>query len=477
MAILVIFLINSGLNFLLGLILAKVLGPDQFGRYAVAMSVAVLVNGVVFDWVRLSAARFYSDTVREQQPKIRATLDLLVSGASFGTFAVLLALIFAGVDLRIPPLLAGAAAATGVAMALFDFAMTLTRARFLNRTYTIAVIIKNGAAFTLMIGMAIQTGDPVIVLCASAVSSALALIVIRRVLRDDGADVRNGEWGIVKQFARYGVPLMLANMFYLLMTFVSRAMIVDSFGYAEAGQFALAADLGQRVFSTLGSAVDILLFQLAVRADEKHGSEQARAQVDANFSKVLMLLAPLAAGYWMVLPAFEATLVPQAFQGPFAAYSQILTPALFMFGLVLYGFNSTFQIARRTYPVVVAAAGAMIVNIMTAYCLAPYLGPIAFAWAQLAGYAMALVLIIGLAARFAPIRVNWRDVSLILLATAVMVGVLWPMRSMPPGAALLLGMMATGFAVYSAIVVISDTAGIRAFASALITRRRLQSQN
>ncbi len=73
----------------------------------------------------------------------------------------------AGVDLRIPPLLAGAAAATGVAMALFDFAMTLTRARFLNRTYTIAVVIKNVAAFALMIGMAIQTGDPVIVLCAT----------------------------------------------------------------------------------------------------------------------------------------------------------------------------------------------------------------------------------------------------------------------------------------------------------------------
>ncbi len=84
--------------------------------------------------------------------------------------------------------------------------------------------------------------------------------MIRRVLRDDGATVRHGEWGIIKQFVRYGVPLMLANMFYLLMTFVSRAMIVDAFGYAQAGQFALAADMGQRVFSTLGSAVDILLF-------------------------------------------------------------------------------------------------------------------------------------------------------------------------------------------------------------------------
>ena len=72
MTILAIFLLNSGLNFLLGLLLAKVLGPDNFGRYAVAMSIAVLVNSIVFDWVRLSAARFYSEKIRTEQPKVRA---------------------------------------------------------------------------------------------------------------------------------------------------------------------------------------------------------------------------------------------------------------------------------------------------------------------------------------------------------------------------------------------------------------------
>ena len=384
-------------------------------------------------------------------------------------------LVFLGVDLRIPPLLAGAAAAAGVTMALFDFSMTLTRARFLDKSYSIAVIVKNIAAFILMISMAVYTSDVIAVLCASALSSGLALFLIRHVLRDEGAEPSKGDWTLIKKFARYGMPLMLANMFYQFMTFVSRALIVDSYGYAEAGQFALAADMGQRVFSTLGSAIDILLFQLAVRADEKDGIEKGRQQVSDNFSKVLALLVPLAAGYWMILPAFEATLVPQAFRGHFANYSAILAFALFFFGLILYGLNPTFQIARRTWPVVLAAAGAMLVNIAVSLWLSPRIGPLAFAWAQLAGYAAGALLIAIAAILYAPIRVNMRDVMLIALATAAMVAVLWPMRALTPGAGVLVAMIGAGVCVYGAILFATDAASLRTLLADVLARRKMRT--
>ena len=472
MIILAIFLINSGLNFLLGLLLAKVLGPDNFGRYAVAMAIAVLVNSIIFDWVRLSAARFYSEKIRTEQPQVRASLDLLVAIATFSTFGILGVLVIFGVDLRIPPLLAGAAAAAGVTMALFDFAMTLTRARFLDKVYSRAVIVKNIAAFVLMIGMAIYTESPVAVLCASVVSSALAIFLIRHVLREDGVSARQGQWPLVKKFAIYGMPLMLANMFYQLMSFISRALIVDDYGYGEAGQFALASDMGQRIFSTLGSALDILLFQLAVRADEIHGEQEGRKQVSENFSKVLALLAPLAAGYWLILPSFEATLVPQAFRGHFASYSEILAPALFCFGLILYGLNPTFQIARRTLPVVIAAVGAMAVNVIMSLWLSPRIGPLAFAWAQLAGYFCGAMLIAIAAVIYAPIRMNMRDIVLVLFATAVMALVLWPLRMISPGPEMLGLMVAAGAAIYGLLIFATDAAGLRSLALKTWAARR-----
>src|SRR3954465_12579201 len=72
MTLVLAFVINAGLNFVLGLAVAKFLGPDLFGRYAVAMAVAVVVNTTCFEWLRLSATRFYSDRAIENAPAVRA---------------------------------------------------------------------------------------------------------------------------------------------------------------------------------------------------------------------------------------------------------------------------------------------------------------------------------------------------------------------------------------------------------------------
>ena len=70
------FAINALFNFLVGLLVAKFLGPAEFGRFALAMATAVLVNSGCFDWIRLSAVRFYSARTRAEAPAVRATLDV-----------------------------------------------------------------------------------------------------------------------------------------------------------------------------------------------------------------------------------------------------------------------------------------------------------------------------------------------------------------------------------------------------------------
>src|SRR5215218_4171785 len=76
MTIIAAFLANAGLNFALGLLVARFLGPDEFGRYAVAMAVAVVINTAFFEWLRLSTTRFYSDERHSSEPGLRATIEL-----------------------------------------------------------------------------------------------------------------------------------------------------------------------------------------------------------------------------------------------------------------------------------------------------------------------------------------------------------------------------------------------------------------
>ena len=69
------FVSNALFNFLVALLVAKFLGPAEYGRFAIAWAGAVLVNTAGFDWLRLSAVRFYSKRARAERPAVRATLD------------------------------------------------------------------------------------------------------------------------------------------------------------------------------------------------------------------------------------------------------------------------------------------------------------------------------------------------------------------------------------------------------------------
>ena len=262
-------------------------------------------------------------------------------------------------------------------------------------------------------------------------------------------------------------------MFYQLITFMNRAMIADAHGFSEAGQFALATDMGIRVFATMGSALDILLFQIAVRADERDGVEKGEAQLSRNMSYVFALCAPLAAGYWLALPMFEALIVPQEFRGHFASYTTILIPAMICFALVLYAFNPVFQIQKRTWPVIATAFVALSVNALFARLFAPGLGPHGFAWAQFAGYGAALFLIVGAAFAMSRVRPSIADVAKIIAATAAMTIALAPLRGLEPSLWKLALMTALGAAIYGGLAWLMNIANVRREIGGRIAARQI----
>ncbi|PJR07531.1 teichoic acid transporter, partial [Sinorhizobium meliloti] len=139
-------------------------------------------------------------------------------------------------------------AAFGIGM--FDYHAALTRARFDGGLYLKLTIVKNGLSFLLMAGAAWLFPQPVWVLVACGLSQFLPVVVLRKPLRDPDVPivrVRMGEtWRL---FRAYGLPLIAANAIYQVTPFLNRSAIAMSFGLAEAGYFALAADVTTRSLS------------------------------------------------------------------------------------------------------------------------------------------------------------------------------------------------------------------------------------
>jgi O-antigen/teichoic acid export membrane protein len=147
-------------NFFIGLVVAAFLGPDSFGRFAVALGAGSLLQALFFGWLRLAAARFYSETARTSRPDLRASLDAAfwaLGGTALG-LGVIGALVapLAGLDRDLVFWALAFCACNGA----FEYQLALLRARFDDRAYALLIFAKNILSLALTAGVAWATTSP-----------------------------------------------------------------------------------------------------------------------------------------------------------------------------------------------------------------------------------------------------------------------------------------------------------------------------
>jgi O-antigen/teichoic acid export membrane protein len=473
------FAANSALNFVLGLLIARFLGPEQFGLYALGAALLILISAFAIDWLKLSTIRFYSQDKRRAEPAIRASLDGLAALCTLALMAILLTAVVAGVDLRIPTAIAAAAVAAGATGGLFDYQQAVARAREDDAVYARMVIIKNGVALVLMVGGAWLTRDPVLVLVGSALSCLAALMVARRALSDAPLDLKAIDRRHVRAFAIYALPLVATNILLATIPLLNRAYMASGFGLAEAGYFSLAADIGFKAMATVGATIEIMLLPLAVRTMERAGMAAAHEQIGRNLIVVLACLLPLAAGTLAVLPAFEALLVPPAFQGHFSSYIWLLMPAFVALPLMQVGLNPVYLVSKRTMVSTASAAAAVAVNAsilaIMLFAPIPQPGPAGVALAMSAGFVVSMLIVGWGALRHSAMRPGLRDLCWIAAGLIAMTATLWPWREMTP-ASLTLGLQViAGGVIYGIVMIAGDVAGCRRSVVNCLRQRRART--
>ena len=475
MNVLLAFLANSATNVVIGLLVAKYLGPEEYGRFAIAFSISAVVQTALFDWLRLAATRFYSVRVRDQKPVVRATLDISFVAVVCALALATVLFAYLGPTLDFDGVLILLALLTAVVNGLFDYSTALVRARFDDHLFGRLVLVKNLLSLLLTGGGAFLFHSAGVALAGTIVSLFGTVIAARASLTDKGAPPGAARRETAAALIAYSAPIVTANLLYQAIPLAARSTVADVYDFAETGQFALAFDLGMRAMLAFGSALDVLLFQIAVAAHENHGAERARRQVGRNMAVVLAFLLPACTGLFLVMPSIELLIVPAQFRGPFAHYLGLLLPGLFAMGMILFGVNPVFQIGKKTAPMIGAALVAVAAGFFLVVALPWGTDASSLALAQCGAYLAALVATLYFAARAKPIWPRPGDVAFAVVATGGMVAVLWPLREMTPGVLTLLLQVSLGVVVYGVLTLIFDTAGLRGQAMDWIKRRRART--
>lgn len=463
MKFLIAFICNIIFNFVIGLLVARFLGPAEYGRFALAFATAAVVQLAFFDWLRLGATRFYSERVRTEDPTLRATLDISFAGLAFALVIGATLLLLSGAHFALSNWLIALALATAIANGFFDYHTALVRARFHDKLFTRLVVVKNILALCLTGGGAFWFGSAKMTLVGTIISLSGSVVAARAALRDPGAGPHRAKRAMVTSILHYSLPIVAANLLYVAIPLANRSIIAVLYGFSETGQFSLAYDFGSKAVQAIGSTLDVLLFQIAVATHERDGALKAKEQVARNMAIVIAIVLPACTGIWLILPSIEQVIVPFAYRGPFGDLLTLMMGGLFCTAIIQFGLSPIFQIAKQTAPLIGAAAIGCLVDGILLLVLPRNPDASSFAVAQTGAYVAALVALVAVASFSQPQWPRLRDIATTILATMAMAAALLPLRDHNPGLQTLVEQVVAGTVIYSLFVASFDIAGLRTF--------------
>ena len=320
--------INRALSFALGVAVARLLTPDDFGVYAVALVVHVIVVNV--SELGVSSALFRGDARDVDAAAPTVTTIALTSSAVLGALMALAAPVLSGLlgapdatstiqvmALTLP--LAGVGAVPGA----------LLRRNFRTDKLFVAGIANNLVSGVVVIALALAGLGPLALACsfvAGQVVSTAAILALAPVRPRPGWDPRQA-----RTLFRFGLPLAGANVLGFSIQNVDYIVIGRMLGSTPLGLYMLAFNISgwpQNVFSAVVRSVAVPAFARL----QQEGSDMA-----VQLARALRLVSRVTFPACLLLAALAHPLVVTVYGARWAAGADALV------GLALFAATRTIM--------------------------------------------------------------------------------------------------------------------------------------
>jgi O-antigen/teichoic acid export membrane protein len=376
----------------------RLIGLDQYGRFAVAVAILMAVGGASSGWLAQGVLRFHPVTGDPQGREI--TFSRAVKTGTLGTVlftSAVLALILAETH---TPLLTSLAALAFC----FSFVMyTVTLAKFQARLQPVIVlrreIIRSIGSFVFPVALVLMTGRRQfeLVLLGQAIAYAIAFLPSSRwlghptlgastldhptqshrnehgtaVLRQPGADTSSTR-ETIHQLWRFGWAVGLWLLLSQGLPVIDRWTIQKFVGYSSAGIYASLYEVAIRSFSFLVFPLTQAAHPRIMRAWNE--GEFAASYRIIRYSVQTQLIIFIVALAGVVLAAVRVTRLILGFDDPAAAR---ILPVLFIGGFLwqlALLVHKPLEIEQRTGAMLAAMAVVVMLNVAACFQFIPRYG-------------------------------------------------------------------------------------------------------
>ena len=246
----------------------------------------------------------------------------------------------------------------------------------------------------------------------------------------------------------------------LALATTDRFVLAGARDAATVGAYHAGYSLSNRTLDVLFIWLGMAGGPAAIAALER-GGEPALKRVAQSQAQLMVLIAlPAATGLALVARPLADLMVGPALRADAARVTPWIAAGGLCSGLTTYYLHTAFTLARRTRSLLVAWMLPAGLNLALTLWLIPRFGLDGAMWSTTAAYASGLLAAFVLGRRHLKLPVPWSDLGKCGLACGAMALALLALPS-PGGLEELALKAATGAAIYAAIVLALDAAGVR----------------
>ncbi len=444
-------------------VFTRLLGADDYGRYALALSTMFLLHTFVLTWVEAAAYRFAGEAEAKGD-----VADHYRTSLALGALALVPALLIAGLawifstnDPQFRAILPWIALNLPVSL-IVNMALQSHKAGQRVARYSMVEIGHVLGGFLTGILLAwlggLGAASPIAGLTLATV--VLALIEGRWLwIRGRAGKLRLER---ARMFAAYGLPIGAALVLDLLLSSSDRFLIAWFLDPAAVGAYAAGYGVADKTILMLCAWAALAGSPLTMAAYETGGAEAAGKQARGLIQMFILLALPATVGLALVARPLAEVMIGEALRDQAVHIIPWIAVAGLLNGLLIHYFSEAFQLTRKTLERALLMIAPTILNIALNLVLIPAFGLMGAVYATVISYGGAVVLLALAGRRHLKLPLAIGDLVRAGFACLAMAGAV----SLIPawgGLVELVTKAATGGAVFAMVALALDAAGARTF--------------
>lgn len=326
----------------------RLMSAEDFGRYALALSISMAAHTLVFTWAEAAAFRFFA-AARAEKRLADHFATLLVLALTLGLVVlVVTAGVLSLVGLR-GDIVALSLFASGAAVLRFitKLGRESDRAALAFSRYAVleTIYLVTGFAVGVALLVMLDFGPAAPFAGLLAAGALVALVDMPRLMQQSLGGTPSMARAV--SYAGYGTPLALALTVDLGVQAIARFVLAGEAGTAPLGAYAAAFGLA-RALDVMFMGVSAAFAPLVFAAYEERGALAARDAARGGFVLLAAITIPATIGLMLLAQPIATLMVGEALRAETAAALPWLAVAALMTGFSLYYWSEAFQLTRRT---------------------------------------------------------------------------------------------------------------------------------